>query len=151
MNQVENRPATSKFAAGFFVEDYNFTNGGDLDPSNGRFCKTPDFPNGVYAYFASIDSTSAFPTFPYFIGDYYRSDPVADNFVISQSTFDFNNSNLTRNSLPYKLDDENGDYNFAIESYEINPQTSIIESVTSGQISDFQIVSSGDNFKVEDS
>ena len=150
-NQVENRPATSKFAAGFFVEDYTFTNGGDLDPSNGRFCKTPDFPNGVYAYFASIDSTTAFPVFPYFIGDYYRSDPVSDNFVISQSTFDFNNSNLTRNSLPYKLDDENGDYNFAIESYEINPQTSIIESVTSGQISDFQIVSAGDNFKVEDS
>ena len=35
------------------------------------------------------------------------------------------------------------DYNFVIESYEINPQTSIIESVTSGNINDFQIVSAG--------
>ena len=58
-------------------------------------------------------------------------------------TFDFNNSNLTRNSLPYKLDDDNADYDFVIESYEINQQTSIIESVTSGNISDFQIVSAG--------
>ena len=43
------------------------------------------------------------------------------------------------------------DYNFVIESYEINQQTSIIESVTSGNINDFQIVSAGSNFKVEDS
>ena len=68
-----------------------------------------------------------------------------------QSIFDFNNSNLTRNSLPYKLDDDNADYNFVIESYEINQQTSIIESVTSGNLNSFQIVSAGSNFKVEDS
>ena len=30
---VINRPPTSSFAAGFFVEDYKFTNSGDLDSS----------------------------------------------------------------------------------------------------------------------
>ena len=44
----------SGFGAGFFVEDYIFNNSGDLDENNGRFAKTPDFPNGVYAYFAGI-------------------------------------------------------------------------------------------------
>ena len=70
---------------------------------------------------------------------------------ITQSTFDFNNSNLTRNSLPYKLDDDNADYNFVIESYEINQQTSIIESVTSGNIMIFKLFLLEENFKVEDS
>jgi hypothetical protein len=149
--QIVNRPPTSSFAAGFFIEDHKFINSGDLDSSNGRYCKTPDFPNGTYAYFAGINSTTAEPQFPYFIGDAYRSDPITDNFSLTQSLFDFNNSNLTRNSLPYKLDDDNADYDFVIESYEINQQTSIIESVTSGNISDFQIVSAGSDFKVEDS
>ena len=31
-----------------------FTGEGDLDEHNGRYCVTPDFPNGVYAYFATI-------------------------------------------------------------------------------------------------
>jgi hypothetical protein len=26
-----------------------------LDENNGRFGKTPEFPNGVYAYFATLD------------------------------------------------------------------------------------------------
>ena len=150
-SEVDNRPSTSVFAAGFFIEDYKFNDSGDLDKNNGRFCKTPDFPNGTYAYFAGISSISSSPVFPYFIGDTYRSNPVIENFTLSQSNFDFNNSNLTRNSLPYKLDDENADYNFVIESYEINQQTSIIESVTSGNINGFQIVSAGSDFKVNDS
>ena len=150
-SQITNRPPISSFNAGFFIEDYEFVNSGDLDKNNGRFCKTPDFPNGTYAYFAGISTVTAQPEFPYFIGNTYRSNPISENFTLSQSTFDFNNSNLTRNSLPYKLDDADADYNFVIESYEINQQTSIIESVTSGNINDFQIVSAGSNFKVEDS
>ena len=113
--QIENRPSLSSFASGFFVEDHVFKNSGDLDENNGRFCKTPDFPNGTYAYFAGISSTNAEPRFPYFIGDTYRSNPVSDNFTLTQGNFDFNESELTRNSLPYKLDDDNADYNFVIE------------------------------------
>ena len=35
---------------GFFIEDYVFTNNGDLDEFNGRFEINDDYPNGVYAY-----------------------------------------------------------------------------------------------------
>ena len=59
VSNVENRP--TNFANGFFVDDYQFNDSGALDKSNGRFCKTPDYPDGVYAYFASIDSLSQKP------------------------------------------------------------------------------------------
>ncbi|MGE0758465.1 MAG: YHYH protein [Pirellulaceae bacterium] len=37
---------------GAFVNDYEFVAGlGDLDECNGRFCVTPEFPEGTYAYF----------------------------------------------------------------------------------------------------
>jgi len=39
----------------------------DLDVYNGRYCVTPEFPNGTYAYFVSID-TSGTPVFPNNIG-----------------------------------------------------------------------------------
>ena len=34
-----------------FVEDFKFNNSGDLDVHNGRYCRTPEYPNGTYAYF----------------------------------------------------------------------------------------------------
>jgi hypothetical protein len=47
----------------------------DLDQYNGRWCVTPEFPSGVYAYFVAIDSTGT-PVFPYNIGRGYYGDPV---------------------------------------------------------------------------
>ena len=39
----------------------------DLDKYNGRFCVTPEFPNGTYAYFEAIKSDGT-PTYPYQVG-----------------------------------------------------------------------------------
>jgi hypothetical protein len=37
---------------GAFIQDYEYVKGsGTLDECNGRFTKTPEFPNGTYAYF----------------------------------------------------------------------------------------------------
>jgi hypothetical protein len=45
----------------------------DLDEYNGRWCVTPEFPNGTYAYFVSISSNGA-PVYPYNIaGGFYGS------------------------------------------------------------------------------
>ena len=42
------RPSTAKYPLGAFVEDYEFVQGnGSLDFNNGRFCKTPEFPEGT--------------------------------------------------------------------------------------------------------
>src|SRR5262249_8044274 len=39
----------------------------DLDECNGRFCVTPEFPNGTYAYFVCVEADGT-PVFPYNIG-----------------------------------------------------------------------------------
>ena len=90
------------------------------------------------------------PKYPYFIGDTYRSEPIEDNFLIDQTNFDFNGNNLIRNTLPYKVSDDFADNDFLIESNEIVEQQSVVESVTRGQIQDFQIVEAGSDYKVND-
>lgn len=41
---------------GTFTWDYEFVAGsGDLDECNGRFCVTPEFPEGTYAYFLTME------------------------------------------------------------------------------------------------
>ncbi|XZF13199.1 YHYH protein [Chitinophagaceae bacterium MMS25-I14] len=66
-------PAVSAtYPVGSFIEDYVYTAGsGDLDEHNGRWCKTPEYPNGTYAYFVTIDGSQT-PVFPYTMyGTYY--------------------------------------------------------------------------------
>ncbi|AIX14473.1 structural protein [Synechococcus phage S-MbCM6] len=61
--------------AGTFIEDYEYDFGsGDLDQYNGRFCKTPEFPNGRYCYFVTIDNSEAGNSvFPYVLGPSFNS------------------------------------------------------------------------------
>jgi arylsulfatase A-like enzyme len=71
---------------GRYIEDYvymgnlGFTHGTDfdLDLYNGRFCKTPDYPEGTYAYFVSIEADGT-PLFPYNMGRWYYGNPSGDS------------------------------------------------------------------------
>ena len=137
----------TSFDQGFFIEDYKFNNSGDLDVHNGRYTKTPDFPNGVYAYFAGITTVSREAKYPYFIGDSYRSKLIPQ--LINQS-FDFNNSDLIRNTLPYKSEDLTADNDFITEPYEIVQQRTIVDSVSKGSVDSFIINQSGDGYAVND-
>jgi len=67
-----------EYALGSFVEDYEYVAGtGDLDEHNGRFAKTPEYPNGTYAYFLGTDAEGAM-AFPYLVGrTYYGEIPHA--------------------------------------------------------------------------
>ena len=68
-----NGPAVGgMYPNGCFIEDYTYSAGaGDLDERNGRFCVTPEYPAGMYAYFVTIDQNRV-PQFPYtFFGTYY--------------------------------------------------------------------------------
>ena len=69
----------------------------DLDEYNGRWCVTPEFPNGTYAYFVAINSNGV-PVFPYDIGRAFYGDPVGGSVsTISESvvTNFLGNTNLT--------------------------------------------------------
>jgi hypothetical protein len=55
---------------GMFIEDFVYIqNYGHLDEFNGRFCVTPEFPQGTYAYFLTFtNETLTIPEFPYIFG-----------------------------------------------------------------------------------
>ena len=150
-NAIVDRPPN--FSPGFFIDDYQFDSSGDLDIHNGRFCKTPEFPNGVYAYFVGV-STSLLnpkfePNYPYFIGNTYKSKVVDENFTLDHS-FDFNNANVVRNTLPYNVNSVYGDYDFLNEGYEVFDQRSRVKSITKGDIDDIQIIEGGSGYKLKD-
>ena len=59
-----------------FLGDLGYTMGTDydLDEYNGRFCVTPEFPGGTYAYFVAI-ATNGTPVYPYNIGRTFYGTP----------------------------------------------------------------------------
>ncbi len=67
-----NGPAVStQYPLGCFIEDFSYVSGsGDLDDHNGRFCVTPEYPAGTYAYFVTIDESRK-PVYPYTPGPTY--------------------------------------------------------------------------------
>ena len=75
-------PLLTDYPAGSFIDDYEYVfQEGDLDQYNGRFCKTPQFPEGVYAYFVSIDASDfGNPVFPYVCGPQLYSSPDQWNY-----------------------------------------------------------------------
>jgi hypothetical protein len=149
--KVYNRPS---FSSGFFIEDFEYTGTGDLDRHNGRFCKTPEFPNGVYAYFAGVTTSTTSntlePLYPYFIGNTFRSTFIEENSYLNQN-FDFNNSNLIRNTFPYKVNDKYANYDFLVEPYEVSPQVTVIESVKKGGVDNINIIDGGTGYRIGES
>jgi len=74
---IAGQPST--YYAGTFLEDYIYTAGlGDLDQYNGRFCVTPEYPSGTYAYFVTVDTTGT-PIYPYVLGPQYYGVVTAGN------------------------------------------------------------------------
>ncbi|MEM8897200.1 MAG: YHYH protein [Bacteroidota bacterium] len=72
-----------EFFLGYFREDYEFiANAAEdyLDEHNGRFCVTPEYPDGTYAYFATVDENWN-SAYPYVVGPTFYG--VYENAVVS--------------------------------------------------------------------
>lgn len=160
----ENRPPLSVFPEGFFVEDYTYFESSDesvLDENNGRFCVTPEYPNGTYAYFTTInnslaDSFGIFagykrPIFPYVIGNNFYSIPNEFNFKYSsnQDDIDLNDSNWVRNTQPYNLFEREKSYAYLDLPNSLD-QESVIKYASPGFVEDIEVNYGGDNYKVGD-
>ena len=76
-----NRPSEP---LGTFCEDYVYDGTGDLDEHNGRFCVTPDFPQGRYCYFITSDANGV-PVFPYILGKTFKNKPDSYNYSLKSS------------------------------------------------------------------
>ena len=65
------------YPLGIFLQDYaHIPNEGDLDVHNGRWCVTPDFPAGTYAYFMTVQA-DGMPAYPYIVGpQFYGSTTI---------------------------------------------------------------------------
>lgn len=74
-------PSISAYELGTYVEDYEHVVGlGHLDEHNGRWCVTPEYPSGIYAYFVTEDIVGT-PVFPYFIGPEFYGETASGNTI----------------------------------------------------------------------
>lgn len=70
---VDDGPSVNDtYFLGYFREDYGYTPPSAdqpefLDEHNGRFCVTPEYPDGTYAYFATVDENWV-SAYPYVVG-----------------------------------------------------------------------------------
>jgi hypothetical protein len=86
-------PVNATYPLGNMLEDYIYVAGsGDLDFHNGRFCVTPEYPLGTYAYFVTIDATG-YPVYPFVLGPTYygtvqagNTGPGGSHVTISEAT-----------------------------------------------------------------
>ena len=156
-----NRPPVTIYPSGFFVEDYTFTGTGSLDVHNGRFCVTPDYPHGVYAYFTTInnivDSSGPFknyrrPVFPYLVGQSFKSVPNDFNFKLqsNQNDYDIEKSGYLRNTANYHTNDAKSGYDYIFNSSKIQQQSIDITATSVGSIESIGILTGGTNYKVND-
>jgi len=68
-------PVNSTYPLGYFKEDYQYNTTSSMTPDyldihNGRFCITPEYPNGIYCYFATVDANWN-SAYPYVVGPTY--------------------------------------------------------------------------------
>lgn len=77
---------------GYFREDYQFVSHAEsyyLDEHNGRFAETPEYPNGTYAYYATVD-TNHNSKYPYAVGPTFYGNVVAENVTsITETTTNY--------------------------------------------------------------
>ena len=133
-NSRSDGPLVSQYPIGTFIEDYDYiAEYGSLDENNGRYCVTPDYPEGTYAYFVTLDNSND-PVFPYILGENYYSLPIDSNY----------NSELSQDDIPKTAKrlrtsgiTKNGEFALAK-----------IEDVKRGSISSVSISNSTDNFSV---
>ena len=96
--RVNARIGGETYSLGRYMEDYDYmgdlglTLGEDFDLNgqNTRFCVTPEFPGGTWAYFTCIDPDGV-PVFPYNIGRQYFGAPTGGtvNAVTEDTTVHF--------------------------------------------------------------
>ena len=127
-------PSLTQYPLGTFVNDYTYTHkSGTLDQNNGRFCITPDFPKGTYAYFLTIDSNQV-PQYPYILGENFYSLPVDSNY----------NSPINQNDIPKNA------RKFYEPGMQRNGEGVIaqIAEVKQGNVEEVNVLDSSSNFSI---
>jgi hypothetical protein len=69
---IDGPAVSTTYPLGYFREDYGYiaptaSQPDYLDEHNGRFCVTPEYPKGIYCYFATVDANWN-SAYPYIVG-----------------------------------------------------------------------------------
>ena len=80
---------------GYFREDYDYVSHPEefyLDEHNGRFAITPEYPEGIYAYYATVDENHN-SAYPYAVGPTFYGNVVATKVnTINEDTTNYDSS-----------------------------------------------------------
>ena len=116
-----NGPAiNTTYFLGYFREDYEYVNesGEDfLDEHNGRVCVTPEYPNGSYAYFCTVDENHN-SYYPYAVGPTFYG-------VYSNASVNSINEGTTIYSPSIGIDESINELNFDVFPTRIFPGQTI--------------------------
>ena len=93
--RVNGPDVDNTYFEGYFREDYNYvfhTEDYYLDEHNGRFAITPEYPEGIYAYYATVDENHN-SAYPYAVGPTFYGNVVAENVnTINEDTINYDSS-----------------------------------------------------------
>lgn len=103
-------PIITFYPLGAYMEDFEYVEGlGDLDQWNGRFCITPEYPEGIYAYFTTIDEAQT-PVFPYVLGPKFfgkvqmgNTGPNSGHNVINEPVTVYTSVNDVENEILFSV------------------------------------------------
>lgn len=135
---VTDGPAVSTtYPLGYFREDYEYvahpSDASYLDVHNGRFCITPEYPLGIYCYFATVDANHN-SAYPYVVGPtFYGNKTAVKVTTISESTTQYTlaNTDFNLSKLNIKIYPNPAQEFIAIQSdmIEDNLEVSLIDSL----------------------
>lgn len=129
-NVTDGPPVNSTYPLGYFREDYEFVahNTADyLDEHNGRFCVTPEYPNGIYCYFTTVDANHN-SAYPYAVGPTFYGNKTASTVT-----------SVSETTTQYTL--ENADFNLSDLNIKVypNPAQEFIAIQTDIQEKDLEV------------
>ena len=128
---VTSGPAVSTNSPlGMYKEDYQFTTNTAsdyLDVHNGRFCVTPEYPNGTYAYFCTVDANYN-SVYPYVVGPTFYGTKVASKLTTS----------ITETTITYSQILGANNFNFDNLGFQVypNPASDLIAIQSSEMITE---------------
>ena len=145
-----NRPNLVDYPIGYFIEDYHFDESiGDLDENNGRYCYTPEFPEGTYAYFSTLGD-DGLPAFPYCVYN-LKDKLILDNIDFEKSKQDYLKNienDLVTCTSKYFITNDQYTYPFLDELQKNN--LIFIENTKTSFVSKINVLESGKNYKIND-
>ena len=146
INDLKLRPNRPE---GFFNQDYVYNLGsGDLDEYNGRFCVTPEFPNGKYCYFSTLEQSAEVPAYPYITKRHHNlTDPFNYNFFSDQSDKNINTGDYNRMVTHLGINDPDRDYPFLSEFAKSMPEI-VVTSTIGSNVTGIDVLQRGEGYKV---